>query len=116
MAPTGRIHRPDRKRVKYDELSHQQWVADLVVIQSRQPDPTVCDNMGQYLAELFQDVLDLGYNTAKGAHAVVLSVIEERQATWEDINHINLIRTQFSNKIVVHLHSQSIIAPSSNSS
>ena len=57
--------------------------------------------MGQYLAELFQDVLDFGYNTAKGAHVVVLSAIEEIRATWEDISHINLIRTQYSHKVIV---------------
>lgn len=71
------IHRPDPKWVKYDELSHPQWVVGLVVIQARPPDPTVRDNMGQYLAELFQDVLDFGYNTAKGAYAVVLSAIKK---------------------------------------
>ena len=46
---------------------------------------------------------------------MVLSAIEERRATWKDINHINLIRTQYSNKIVVHSPSQAIIAPSSKS-
>ena len=58
--------------------------------------------MVQYLAELFQDVLDFGYNTPKGAHAVVLAAIEERRATWEDIIHINLIRNQYSSKLTIH--------------
>ena len=63
--------------------------------------PTVRDNMGQYLAELFQDVWDFGYNTAKGAHAVVLYAIEEQRATLEDISHMNLIRTQYSHKVII---------------
>ena len=70
--------------------------------------------MGQYLAQLFQYVLDFGYNTAKGSHYMVLSDIEEQQVTWEDLNHINLIRTQYSHKFIVHSPGKASIAPGSN--
>ena len=55
-------------------------------------------------------VLDFDYNTAKRAHATVLSAIEERRAIWEDIIHINLIRTQYSHKVIVHLPGKASIA------
>ena len=55
-----------QKRVKYDQLSQPQGVAGLALIQACQTDPTIRFNMGQYLSDLFQNVVDYGYDTAQG--------------------------------------------------
>ncbi len=54
--------------------------------------------MQSYFTCLMQDVVDSGFTTAKGAHAVVLSHIEEGRASWNNLETINAIRRAFTQK------------------
>ena len=58
---------PDRKRVKYDELSQGQWTAGLTAIAAEEPN--VQQNMLTYLASLLQDVCYYGFPEGHSAHA-----------------------------------------------
>ena len=68
---------PDRKRVRYDELSQAQWTAGLTAIAAEESNVAVQKNMLAYLATLLQDVCDYGFSAGRGAHALVLCFIEE---------------------------------------
>ena len=49
---------PDRKRVRYDELSQGQWMAGLTAFAAEEPNVSVQKNILAYLASLLQDVCD----------------------------------------------------------
>ena len=45
---------PDRKRVRYDELSQGQWTAGLTALSAEEPNVAVQKNMLAYLAFLLR--------------------------------------------------------------
>ena len=85
----------ERKRVRYDDLTQSQWVAGLTKILGNEKDPSVCSNMSEYLGNLFQDVVDMGFTAAKGCHAVILSQMEEGNLTWAELPKIDSIRRNY---------------------
>ena len=76
---------PDRKRVRYDELSQGQWTAGLTAIAAEEPNVAVQKNILKYLASLLQEVCDYSFPVGRGAHALVLSFIEEGRLNWLDL-------------------------------
>ena len=44
--------------------------------------------MIEYLTDLFQDVCDMGWQPAKGAHLVVMSKMEDGLVTWADLKKV----------------------------
>ena len=83
---------PERRRVKYDDLTHPQWVLGLITIASEEVNPRIQSNMFKYLASLQQDVCDFGFQPSKGAHSLILSYIEEGKASWDDLPMIQALR------------------------
>ena len=51
--------------------------------------------MVEYLTELFQNVCDFGWQSAKRAHLVVMTKMEEGLASWADLKKINKIRKTY---------------------
>ena len=87
---------PERKRVRYDELDHPQWVSGIITIASEEPNAHIQSNMFKYLASLNQDVCDFGFEASKGAHSLILSHIEEGKATWDDLLMIQALRESYT--------------------
>ena len=87
---------PERKRVRYDELDHPQWVSGIITIASEEQNTQVQSNMFKYLASLNQDVVDFGFQASKGAHSLILSHIEEGKATWDDLPMIQALRESYT--------------------
>ena len=52
---------PDRKRVRYDELSQGQWTAGLTAIAAEEPNVAVQKNMLTYLVSLLQDLCNYSF-------------------------------------------------------
>lgn len=94
----------DRSRVKYDDLTHPQWISGLITIASEECNPKVQINMFKYLSSLQQDVCDFGFLPSKGAHSLILSYIEEGKASWDDLPMIQALRESYT------LRSQSVKA------
>lgn len=63
---------PDRRRVKYNELTQSQWTVGLTVRRCEKK-PVVQKNMFTYLASLLQDVCDYGFKPSMRSHALLLS-------------------------------------------
>ena len=87
---------PDRERVRYDELSQEQWTAGLTAIAAEEPNAAVQRNMLAYLAALLQDVCDYSFPAGRGAHALVLSYMEEGRLNWLDLSAIQKVRESYS--------------------
>ena len=49
-----------------------------------------------YLSALLRDVCDFSFKSALGCHALILSMIEERQVTWDDLPAIQALRENYS--------------------
>ena len=57
-------------------MTQSQWTAGLTAIAADEPNPAVQRNMFQYLAALYQDMVDFGFNVALGSYAIILSYLE----------------------------------------
>ena len=55
--------------------------------------------MLKYIAALQQDVCDFGFDTARGAHALILTNIKESHCSWLDIELIQGMRQSYTYKI-----------------
>ena len=87
---------PDRERVRYDELSQEQWTAGLTAISAEEPNAAVQKNMLAYLAALLQDVCYYSFPAGRGAHALVLSYMEEGRLNWLDLSAIQKVCESYS--------------------
>lgn len=104
----------DRKRVKYDDLSYPQWTAGITTVAATESDPIIQKNMLKYIAALQQDVCDFGFDTARGAHALILTNIEESHCSWLDIELIQGMRQSYTYKIQAKSTGQTMGTSDSN--
>ena len=81
-----------RACVTYKQLTQSQFVLGFLHLVQEESDPFIRCNMVEYLTELFQNVCDFGWQSAKGAHLVVMTKMEEGLASWADLKKINKIR------------------------
>ena len=72
---------PERRRIRYNDLNQTQLVAGLTAIAAQERVPLIQQNMCTYLAALFQDVSDYSFQSSRGVHALVLSMLEESRLT-----------------------------------
>ena len=91
-----------RARVTYKQLTQSQFVLGFLCSVQEELDPFIRYNMVEYLTELFQNVCDFGWQSAKGAHLVVMTKMEERLASWADLKKINKIRKTYVRAIGTH--------------
>ena len=89
---------PSRIRVRYDELTQPQWTAGITAIAAEEKDPVIQRNMFTYLASILQDTCDFGFKSCLGAHALILSNIEDQILTWEDLPAIQKVRENFTHR------------------
>ena len=82
----------DRRKVKYDQLTHPQWQAGLMNILTMERNPLCRKTMLNHITRLSQDVVHCGFCVAKGAHAAVLVALEEGRVSWMEPEAIEGIR------------------------
>ena len=100
---------PDRKMVRYEELTQGQWTAGLTNMASKEEDPLIQRNMFALIASLLQDVCDYGFIAGRGALALILTTLESSKLTWFDIEAIQAIREKYSCRVVLaHSVSQQV--------
>ena len=80
-----------KSRVTYDNLSMAQWVAGFCAIIKDESNVQT-NNMLSYVADLMEDCYDFGWQSAKGAHAVVLCHMEESKVNWDETNKLDCLR------------------------
>ena len=80
----------------YEQLNQSHVVLGFLrSVQEEEPNTLIWRDMVEYLTELFQDVCDMGWSSAKGAPLVVMSKMEEGLVTWEDLKKVNKIRKTY---------------------
>ena len=85
-----------RKRPTYEQLTLCQWLLGFLRIQQEETDTTIRDNMITYLCELMQDVCDFTWDSAKGAHAVLLHRMADGVVDWTQPKEIHKIRKRYA--------------------
>ena len=73
-----------RKRPTYDQLTSLQWLWDFLRIRQEEQDPTVRENMIDYLMELVQDACDFTLAAAKGTHALLMHQVNDGVISWSN--------------------------------
>ena len=86
-----------RKRPTYDQLTICQWLLGFMRI--RQEDPVIKENMSDYVTELLQDACDYGWESAKGAHSVLLHRMQDGVLTWHNVKEIHKIRKRYAHTV-----------------
>ena len=81
-----------KSRVAYDNLSMAQWVVGFCAIIKDESNVQTKNNMLSYVADLMEDCHDLGWQSAKGAHAVVLCHMEENKVNCDETNKLDCLR------------------------
>ena len=81
-----------KSRVSYDNLSMAQWIAGFCTIIKEESNVQTKNNMLSYVSDLMEDCHDFGWQSAKGAHAVVLCHMEENRVNWEETNKLDRLR------------------------
>ena len=74
-----------RTHLTYEQLNPSQFVLGYLRAVQEEPSTLIRSNMIEYLTDLFQDVCDMGWQSAKGAHLVVMSKMEDGMVTWSDL-------------------------------
>ena len=81
-----------KSRVTYDNLSMAQWVSGFCAIIKDENNVETKNNMLSYVVDLMEDCHDFGWQSAKGAHAVVLCHMEENKVNWDETNKLDRLR------------------------
>ena len=66
---------PNRRRVKYDQLTQSQWTAGLTTLAAEEPNPVIQKNMFLYLSALLRDVCDFSVKSALGLSQWAVSTV-----------------------------------------
>ena len=77
-----------RRRPTYEQLTLPQWLLGFLRIRQEEQDSQVKENMIEYLTELAQDACDYSWDTAKGAHSVLLHRMGDGVLNWSNLKEI----------------------------
>ena len=89
----------NKSRTSYDSLSMSQWVSGFATIIREELDIETRNSMLEYLADLMEDSHDFDWQSAKGAHAVLLCKMEENKINWNDTVKIDRVHRVHAQKI-----------------
>ena len=84
-----------RKRPTYEQLNTCQWLLGFLRIRQEETDSTIKENMIDYLTELMQDACDYTWDSAKGAHSVLLHRMADGVLTWNQLKEVHSVRKRY---------------------
>ena len=61
-------------------------------LRQEETDVNICEHMIEYLTELMQDACDYSWESAKGAHSVLLHRMADRVVDWDQVKEVQKIR------------------------
>ena len=79
---------PQRTKPTYERLNECQWFLGFLKDRQAQKDPNKRENMIAYCVDLMQDAVDFGWQSAKGAHFVLVNRLIEGSADWADLDGV----------------------------
>ena len=80
----------------YDQLATCQWMLGFLKIHQEEQDATIRENMVEYLTELLQDACNYSWESAKGAHNVLLHWMQGDVVNWSNLKEVNKILKQYA--------------------
>ena len=88
-----------KSRVSYDNLTMAQWVSGFSTIIREEQNVITKNFMLEYLSDIMDDCNDFGWQSGKGAHAVLLCKMEDNNVDWHETSKIDRIRRVHAQKI-----------------
>ena len=85
-----------RRRPNYEQLTTCQWLLGFLRIRQEESDPNIRENMIDYITELMQDACDYSWDSAKGAHAVLLHRMADGVVDWKQLKELHKIRKRYA--------------------
>ena len=71
-------------------------------IHQEEQDATITENMVEYLTELLQDACDYSWESAKGAHSVLLHRMQDGVVNWSNLKEVNKIQKRYAQTSSAH--------------
>lgn len=102
---------PDRKRVRYDDLTQAQFSTGLFKMVDVETNENTKVNMLKFFASLHQDIVDHGFIPVRGALAVCLSAIEDGRVAWHQYDTLLSLLEQY----LLKAESRTTVSNSGNS-
>ena len=94
-----------KTRPTYDDLTITQWVSGFVRCIQEEKSASNRDLMLDYLGNLMEDVSDFSWDSAKAAHAILLTNMEADRVTWPETEKIDRLRRAHVQRHVSHSNS-----------
>ena len=91
-----------RKRPTYDQLTTCQWILGYLRIRQEETDSNIREHMIEYLTELMQDACDYSWESAKGAHSVLLHRMADGVVNWGQVKEVQKIRKRYAQTTATH--------------
>ena len=85
-----------KKRPTYDQLTTCQWMLGYLRIRQEETDVKIREHMIEYLTELMQDACDYSWESAKGAHSVLLHRMADGVVDWGQVKEVQKIRKRYA--------------------
>ena len=86
---------PTREPAQYSKLTQAQFTKGYISRLQECKDSKVRELMLDHLVELMQDIDDLGFESARSFHGMILVEMEQDRLKWTDTALIQKLRTQF---------------------
>ena len=93
-----------RKRPTYDQLMTCQWILGYLRIRQEEKDSSIREHMIEYLTELMQDACDYSWESAKGAHSVLLHRMANGVVDWSQVKEVQKIRKRYAQTTPTQSH------------
>ena len=90
-----------RKTVSYDEITPLQFAVGFLKSVQLEQSPEVREAMLDYYIKLAQDGIDVGWNIARGANAVIYSTLEQGRVSWCQTGEMDRLRMLYTQRSTV---------------
>ena len=94
-----------KTRPSYDDLTISQWVSGFVRCVQEEKSGAARDSMLDYLGNLMEDASDFSWESAKAAHAIVLTNMEADRLRWTETEKLDRIRRAHAQRHTSSTHS-----------
>ena len=91
-----------KTRPTYDDLTITQWVSGFVRCIQEEKSGDNRDLMLDYLGNLMEDASDFSWDSAKAAHAILLTNMEADRVKWSETEKIDRLRRAHAQRHISH--------------
>ena len=93
-----------KTRPSYDDLNITQWVSGFVRCIQEQKLEVNRACMLDYLGNIMEDASDFSWESAKAAHAILLTNMEADRINWSETDKIDRVRRAHAQRHIIGVH------------